>query len=191
VLKDTWKFYQNKGAYYMTDKDKRTTSKFISLVLRHKPQAANLTLDENGWADVDKPVTPADLKEIVESSDKQRFSFNDDGTKIRANQGHSVQVDVELKEAHPPAVLYHGTAERFISSIKSNGLQPQTRLHVHLSADEDTAVKVGRRHGKPVVLIIDAAKMSAGGFKFYLSENGVWLTEHVPAEYLKESKSYV
>ena len=172
------------------------TSKFMSRVLRHKPRAAYITLDKNGWADVAELIagmnrsrrtslTFDDIKEVVEKNDKQRFSFNEDFTKIRANQGHSVKVDVELKEAQPPDVLYHGTAERFIESIKAAGLKPQGRLHVHLSSDKETAVKVGRRHGKPAVLIIDAGRMYADGFKFYLSENGVWLTERVPVEYVK------
>ena len=179
----------------MNEQEKKTISKFMSLVLRHNPAKAGLTLDGNGWADVDKllaglnrsrrsPVTLDDLKEVVATNDKQRFSFNADYTKIRANQGHSVKVDVELREAEPPDILYHGTAEKFMESIKAEGLKAKTRLYVHLSADEETAVKVGRRHGVPRVLLIDAGKMYADGFKFYLSENGVWLTESVPAEYV-------
>lgn len=179
----------------MTDKDKVTVSKFMSLVLRHAPSKAGITLDENGWANVDSlikgmnkagniVVTLEDMKEVVATNDKQRFRFNDDYTKIRANQGHSVSVDVELVEKEPPAILYHGTADRFLQSIRTDGLKPQSRLYVHLSSDNETAVKVGRRHGKPMVLVINAAKMYKDGFKFYLSENGVWLTDSVPAEYI-------
>ena len=133
-------------------------------------------------------VTLDILKEVVATNDKQRFKFSDDYTKIRANQGHSIKVDVELKETEPPAILYHGTAARFIQSIKEGGLVAKGRLYVHLSADEETAVKVGRRHGSPVVLTLNAAKMREDGFKFYLSENGVWLTESVPAEYIYNLK---
>lgn len=179
----------------MNAKEKTTASKFISLVLRHDPSQANITLDENGWADVTALIkgmnsagriliTLDELKDIVATSDKQRFKFNEDYTKIRANQGHSVSVDVELKETQPPAILYHGTADRFLQSIKTDGLKPRSRLYVHLSGDRETAVKVGSRHGKPVVLTINADKMNKDGFKFYLSDNGVWLTGSVPAEYI-------
>jgi len=181
----------------MSSNEKMKISKFLSLVLRHNPTAANITLDVHGWADVNEllegmnrenrtSVTLDDLKDVVASNDKQRFMFNEDCTKIRANQGHSVKVDVELKEVQPPEYLYHGTVERFIGSIKTDGLRPQSRLHVHLSSDEETAVKVGIRRGKPVILTVNAGKMSADGYIFYLSENGVWLTEHVPTEYLHE-----
>ena len=183
----------------MNDKDKTSVSKFLSLVLRHNPGVASITLDENGWANTSLliegmnrarriQVTFDDIKDVVYSNDKQRFTFNDDFTKIRANQGHSIKVDVELREIQPPAVLYHGTAERFISSIEAEGLKSKSRLHVHLSADEDTAVKVGQRHGKPEVFVIDAGKMYGEGYKFYLSENAVWLTECVPTQYLQKIK---
>lgn len=169
-------------------------SVFISLVLRHKPEAACITLDEHGWANVDElieginksghQITMEILEEIVRSDEKSRYSFNQDRTLIRANQGHSVKVDVGLKEQEPPSILYHGTAKRFLESIFKDGLQPMSRLYVHLSKNHETAVKVGKRHGEPAVLQVDAGKMHCDGYKFYLSENGVWLTKDVPADYL-------
>ena len=130
------------------------------------------------------PVTLEDIQEVVATNDKQRFAFNEDYTKIRANQGHSVQVDVELKEILPPNILYHGTTTKFVQKIMVDGLRPQGRLYVHLSVNAATATKVGSRRGSPVVLTINALKMHEDGFAFYLSENGVWLTENVPADYL-------
>ena len=167
-------------------------SKFISLVLRHKPDAAGICLDEHGWADVNGTGRVLDLemlKEIVRTNDKKRFVFNEDGTKIRASQGHSIQVDVELKQAVPPDVLYHGTATRFLGSILNarEGLRAGSRLYVHLSKDYDTAVKVGMRHGIPAVLKVDAGRMTKDGYTFYLSENGVWLVEKVPVKYLERA----
>jgi len=175
----------------------RNISKLLSLVLRHNPRKIGIELDKNGWADVAELITAVKskghgyltldiLKEVVHTNDKQRFAFNEGFTKIRANQGHSISVDVELKETTPPNVLYHGTATRFIEAIREDGLRPQSRLYVHLSADEETAVEVGRRHGSPVVLIVKAAEMQAAGHKFYLAENGVWLTETVEPKYIKE-----
>ncbi len=168
-------------------------SVFISLVLRHKPDAAGIQLDEHGWANVDELIQGINntgrkidmdtLEEIVRTDNKQRYSFNDTKTLIRANQGHSISVDVELDEKQPPQYLYHGTADRFLDSIMSEGLRPMSRLYVHLSKDEETAVKVGKRHGKPVVLKIKAEKMWKDGIKFYLSQNGVWLTKYVDKEY--------
>jgi len=179
----------------MTDKEIVSISKFMSLVLRHNPSKAGITLDANGWADTDtlikgmnragRKVTLDTLKEVVASNDKQRFKFSDDFTKIRANQGHSVQVDVELNETQPPATLYHGTATRFLNSIKVEGLTARSRLHVHLSGDKETALKVGGRHGTPVVLTINAIKMHEDGYKFYLSDNGVWLVASVPPSYIE------
>ena len=158
----------------MTDKEKRTTSKFMSLVLRHNPSAAGITLDKNGWADVNlliagmnksrrTSVTFDDIKEVAATNDKQRFAFNDDFTKIRANQGHSVKVDVELKETEPPAILYHGTISRFVQAIRAEGLKPQSRLHVHLSGDRETAAKVGSRRGTAVIIVINAFNMHENG----------------------------
>jgi len=174
--------------------DKVQTGKFISLVLRHNPRTIGIELDENGWADVTgliaglnrkgHKIDMAGLEDIVATNNKKRYSFNEDKTKIRANQGHSVDVDVELKTVVPPDLLFHGTADRFIESIKKNGLQKQGRNHVHLSADRETAAYVGKRHGQPTVLVIEAGKMHADGFVFYLSENGVWLTGGVPGSYI-------
>ena len=179
----------------MTDKERTSISKFLSLVLRHRPERIGISLDANGWADVaalleganknrQVAITLDDIKEVVATNDKQRFAFNDDHTKIRANQGHSVSVDVELKESQPPAVLYHGTSTSSIQGITADGIHPKSRLYVHLSVDEETARKVGRRHGSPVILSIDAEKMHGEGYKFYLSANGVWLTESVPVSYI-------
>lgn len=175
--------------------DKIKISKFLSLVLRHKPETIDLELDENGWADTNflihgmlkanYSIDIKNLKDIVKSSDKQRFKFNDDFSKIRANQGHSINVDLKLEQKLPPEILFHGTATRNIDSIKQNGLLKQNRHHVHLSSDTETAEKVGLRYGKPIVLKIEAGKMSADGFEFYLSENGVWLTEKVDTKYIK------
>ena len=169
--------------------------KFISLILRHKPETIGITLDEHGWADVNELIAGAQktspdfnmemLEEIVRTNNKQRYAFNEDHTKIRANQGHSIQVDVELKEETPPAILYHGTGEKSVASIQEQGLLPQSRIYVHLSKDIDTAVKVGSRHGKPVVFTVLAGRMHEEGFKFFLSENGVWLTKEVPPKYLE------
>lgn len=176
------------------DKNKRTKlSRFLSLVLRHKPQEIGLQLDENGWADVDELIRAVNrsgrfltvdmLKEIVATNEKQRFAFNANRTKIRASQGHSIDVDLELTALEPPDVLYHGTALGFLPSIEEKGLLPGNRQYVHLSSDIKTAINVGSRHGKPVVLVIDAQRMYADGHKFYLSENKVWLTSHVASQY--------
>lgn len=171
------------------------TSKFISLILRHQPEVIGITLDEHGWADVEEliagvsrthPLTMELLEEIVDTDEKQRYSFNEDKTLIRANQGHSIPVDVELPELKPPAVLYHGTGGKYVPSIDRQGLLPKSRLYVHLSADRETAVQVGRRHGVPVVYTVQAEEMSKAGYPFYRSVNGVWLTKTVPAEYLRK-----
>ena len=170
-------------------------SKFIALILRHKPETIGISLDEHGWADVKELITgvsrtyPLDmdqLEEIVRTDGKQRYSFNADHTKIRANQGHSVPVDVELKQTDPPEVLYHGTGEKYVDSIRKSGLDPKSRLYVHLSGDIPTARNVGKRHGRPVIFRIDARKMKEDGFIFFLSENGVWLIKQVPVRYLTE-----
>lgn len=170
------------------------TSKFLSLILRHKPEVIGITLDEHGWARVDeviagivktRPMSMAILEEIVATDSKGRYAFNEDKTLIRANQGHSVHVDVELAEKLPPEVLYHGTGEKSVASIEAQGLLPMSRLYVHLSTDVETATKVGQRHGKPVVFRVDAQAMVAQGHRFYVSRNGVWLTKHVPAEFLQ------
>lgn len=169
-------------------------SKFLSLVLRHQPQAARLTLDSAGWVAVDDllrgcasagvRITRAQLEEIVAQSDKQRFAFNEDRTRVRANQGHSVEVDLAYSPAVPPDVLYHGTADRLLDAIRAQGLLKGRRHHVHLSVERATAVAVGRRHGRPVVFIVAAGAMHRAGHAFFRSANGVWLTEHVPASFL-------
>ena len=171
---------------------------FISLVLRHKPEVIGLTLDEHGWANVDELIEKLNhskdqidmemLEEIVRTDHKKRYSFNEDKTLIRANQGHSVKVDVELQEQQPPEILYHGTAEEFLDAIMQEGLKPVSRLYVHLSKDMETAVKVGKRHGKPIVLKVHSNVMFEDGCKFYLSENGVWLTGSVDKKYIEISE---
>lgn len=165
------------------------TSKLISLILRHKPETIGITLDEHGWANVNEllkglKIDMALLEEIVSTDDKQRYSFNEDKTLIRANQGHSILVDVELEEAQPPDLLWHGTSTKYCHSIYDSGLIPKSRLYVHLSHDVETAINVGKRHGEVALFSVDAAGMYKDGFKFYLSKNGVWLTKHVPVEYL-------
>ena len=167
--------------------------RFLSLVLRHRPSAAGITLDAHGWADVGellsgvrrtgRQIDMDTLERIVRENNKRRYSFNEDHTKIRANQGHSIPVDIELREEKPPRRLYHGTAERFLPSIRREGIRKMGRQYVHLSADVQTAVEVGRRRGTPAVIVIDAEAMARDGAVFYLSENGVWLCEHVAPEY--------
>ena len=178
----------------MSQKNKESTSKLIALVLRHKPEEIGITLDEHGWANVNEliagiaktqPFDMSMLEEIVSTDEKQRYSFNEDKTLIRANQGHSIPVDVELEQKTPPELLYHGTGEKYTASIDVQGLIPKSRLYVHLSPDYDTAVKVGSRHGKPVVYTVAAGEMQKNGYVFYLSVNGVWLTKSVPLQYLK------
>ena len=172
----------------------KDTSKYISLILRHKPEVIGITLDAHGWANVDELIAGISktqkfnmdmLEEIVRTDEKQRYSFNDDKTLIRANQGHSISVDVELEQAIPPKYLYHGTGEKFRVSIDEKGLIPKNRLYVHLSPDIETATKVGYRHGAPVVYRVYSKKMHDAGFVFYKSVNGVWLTEEVPTQYIK------
>ena len=171
------------------------TSRFISMILRHKPGVIGITLDEHGWANVSElvegvnkvhPLDMETLEEIVRTNEKQRFSFNEDKTKIRANQGHTIPVDVELEEKDPPEVLYHGTGEKYVESIDSTGLEPRQRIYVHLSTDKEMAVKVGQRHGKPVVYRVNSGQMAKNGYVFYLSVNGVWLTKAVPVQYLEK-----
>ena len=171
------------------------TSKFLSLILRHQPEKIGLTLDANGWADIDTLIRLANqsgkrlsrslLERIVAENDKKRFAINSAGTHIRANQGHSVEVDLALSPQEPPELLYHGTATRFLDSIRKQGLMSGSRQHVHLSIDLETATKVGQRHGKPHILTIQSGNMHRAGFPFYLSENGVWLTDLVPPQYLE------
>jgi putative RNA 2'-phosphotransferase len=169
-------------------------SRFLSFVLRHKPDAIGLALDQQGWASINELLEKGnaagvrfdreDLLQVVETSDKKRFSLSSDSLRIRAAQGHSVAVELGLLPQEPLPVLYHGTATRFVDSILSDGLKPQSRKHVHLSVDEDVAQRVGRRHGKPAVFKVDALCMHAKGYRFYRADNGVWLTDHVPPEFL-------
>lgn len=170
-------------------------SKFLSLVLRHDPARIGITLDSAGWTDVaallaalaahGTALTREELASIVATSDKQRFALSPDGERIRANQGHSVEVELELAPATPPATLYHGTVDRFLASIHDKGLIKGARHHVHLSADLETAQKVGGRRGRPVILVVRAADMVASGYSFYVSQNGVWLTDHVPPTFIR------
>ena len=169
------------------------TSRYMSLILRHKPEVIGIQLDEHGWANVEELIAGIaktqefnrDILElIVRTDEKQRYSFNEDGTLIRANQGHSIPVDVELPAAIPPETLWHGTGEKYVASIDQQGLIPKGRLYVHLSSDAATATKVGSRHGKPVLYTVKAKEMHDDGYKFYLSKNGVWLTKEVPVKYL-------
>ncbi|MCK8480436.1 RNA 2'-phosphotransferase [Psychroserpens algicola] len=180
----------------MTDKDKKHISKFLSLVLRHRPEYIGLPLNTNGWANVDELIEKSrtrhmnfsseELAEVVATNDKQRFAFNDDKSMIRANQGHSVKtIDLQLEAIKPPEFLYHGTVEKFISSIQQSGLQKRSRQHVHLSEDLETATKVGSRRGEAIILKIDSGTMFKNGFTFYRSENNVWLTNHVPVEFIE------
>lgn len=177
------------------NKDLSSLSKFISLILRHKPDAIGIALDEHGWANVEELIAGIRktrmfdmemLEEIVRTDSKMRYSFNEDKTLIRANQGHSIPVDVELPAAMPPEYLYHGTGQKYMESIEKTGLIPKSRLYVHLSGDIDTAVKVGSRHGKPAVYRVASGQMQAAGFVFYRSVNGVWLVNEVPAAYLEK-----
>jgi len=170
------------------------TSKFLSLVLRHRPEKIGIELDEHGWVDVDelldacarhrRHISRDFLEEIVATNDKRRFSFSDDGRRIRANQGHSVEVDLNLQPVEPPETLYQGTVARFLDAIRREGLKPMKRHHVHLSEERETAIAVGRRRGKPIVLVIHSGRMHADGHTFYQSANGVWLTDAVPPEYI-------
>ena len=170
-------------------------SKFLSYVLRHKPESIGIALDENGWVEVSvlleasraagQNISNELLREIVETNDKKRFAFSENRDRIRASQGHSVQtIDLALEQIEPPVILYHGTVEKFIAAIEESGLQKMNRQHVHLSETRETATNVGSRRGKPIILEVQASLMHHAGYKFYRSENGVWLTDSVPWEYL-------
>jgi putative RNA 2'-phosphotransferase len=173
-----------------------SVSKFLSLILRHRPEIAGIHLDDEGWVSVDELIAgcvrcgiPLDgdaLRDVVRTNDKQRFALSEDGLRIRANQGHTVKVSLGYEPAEPPKVLFHGTVSRFLDSIRAEGLLRGQRHHVHLSETRETAVKVGSRRGQPVVLTVRAGDMHAAGFVFFRSDNGVWLTDHVPAEFLVE-----
>jgi putative RNA 2'-phosphotransferase len=170
-------------------------SRFLSLVLRHKPETIGISLSEEGWTNVDDLIAAMNLhgheidfdtlEWIVETNDKQRFSFSDDGAMIRANQGHSVEVNLGYKPTPPPATLYHGTVSKFLPAIRESGIQKGQRHHVHLSASLEVATTVGKRRGEPVILIIRAQEMQDAGHPFYLSANGVWLTDQVPPKFIE------
>lgn len=178
----------------MASKRHTRVSRFLSLILRHQPELVNLSLDQAGWANVNQllkglrqsgiKLSLEELKEIVRTNEKRRFSFTRDYKYIRANQGHSVEVQLDLQPTSPPTTLFHGTAKHFLPSIFKEGLLKKKRHHVHLSDRRSSAVEVGKRHGYPIVLQIDAGKMEREGFEFYLTENGVWLVEHVPPQYI-------
>ena len=178
----------------MNDKEMTKLSKFIALVLRHKPETIGLTLKADGWVSVYEfikamneyghPITMVGLKEIIESDWKGRYSLDEKENNIRANQGHSANVEIEFKEVVPPKILYHGTNKGVVDVIFKTGLQKMARHHVHLSLMEGTAVTVGSRRGSPVVLVVDAEQMYYGNFKFFISENGVYLTDQVPPKYI-------
>jgi len=171
-------------------------SKFLSLVLRHKPQVIGMELDSQGWVSVNElikaynshrsPVMTQELlDEVVRSNNKKRFEYNEDKSKIRARQGHSVDVDLGYKSVTPPYNLYHGTSNRFLSSIMTDGISKMSRHHVHLSEDKATAINVGKRHGKPVVITVSSAQMHADGYKFFKTDNNVWLVDEVCSRYFE------
>jgi putative RNA 2'-phosphotransferase len=179
----------------MTDKETIRTSKFLSLILRHEPERVGLILGEAGWVAVNEllqavnrhglALTLDQLKHVVATSDKKRFAFSEDGRRIRASQGHSVEVDLQYAPQTPPEILFHGTATRFIDGIRKDGLQRMQRHDVHLSAETKVTFQVGGRHGKPVLLTIRAGDMHRAGFVFRCSANGVWLVNHVPPEFIE------
>jgi putative RNA 2'-phosphotransferase len=174
-------------------------SKFLSFALRHEPASIGIELDANGWVPIaelleaarahGRSISRDELDVVVEQNSKRRFAISDDGQRIRASQGHSVDVDLGYEPAVPPATLYHGTATRFVDAIRSRGILRGSRHHVHLSVDAETARAVGSRHGSPVVLVVRAGAMAAAGMTFFVSANGVWLTEHVPPEYIGPDES--
>lgn len=181
----------------ISEKQITSISKFLSLVLRHQPGIIGIELDQNGWTDVDTLLKKSNiyginldigtLKHIVETNSKKRFAFNSTFDRIRANQGHSVEIELGYTSQKPPDILYHGTGEKSVQSILNTGLRKQNRQHVHLSAEIDTAIKVGQRHGKPFVFKVLAEKMYNDKFEFFISDNGVWLTDNVPTKYLKQN----
>ena len=183
----------------MNQKQLTPLSKFLSLVLRHSPQTIGIQLDAQGWVEVDiliarmnsfgKKIDRKTLELVVATNNKKRFAFDETNTLIRASQGHSINIELGYEEKEPPAFLYHGTAKHFIDSIFKKGLIKGSRHHVHLSWEKNTAIKVGQRHGEPVVLKVDAQQMKIDGFSFFESENGVWLTDHVPVRYLSKESS--
>ncbi|HRH70100.1 MAG TPA: RNA 2'-phosphotransferase [Flavobacteriales bacterium] len=178
----------------MNKADHTRLSKFLSLVLRHDPGSIGIELNAEGWTPISELIERSaahghrfdveTLRTIVKESDKQRFALSDDGTLIRANQGHSVRVELGYAPIKPPAQLFHGTAKRYVEAILEQGLIKGTRHHVHLSSEKETALKVGRRHGEPFIFIVHSGLMHDEGLDFFCSENGVWLTDHVPPRFL-------
>lgn len=179
----------------LTEKEATKISKFLSLVLRHQPETINIELDKNGWVAVDELIHKSNKKGVVfdrellfflvETNAKKRFALNESKDKIRASQGHSIAIELGYENQEPPEILFHGTGQQSVESILKTGLEKRARQHVHLSKDVETAIKVGQRHGKPVVLKVLAAQMFQANYSFYLAENGVWLTDFVPANYLE------
>jgi putative RNA 2'-phosphotransferase len=180
----------------MNREQQKRISKRLSLHLRHEPEGLGLTLEPGGWVKVDDlikgfskthfKITREQLEEVIRDNDKQRFSFDETGLRIRANQGHSTEVDLQLEPQTPPDILFHGTSENALAAILKDGLKRMARHHVHLSTDKEMMLKVGQRHGKPVLLKVRAKEMQEAGYKFYLSDNGVWLTDEVPVEFLEK-----
>lgn len=176
------------------DKALKSKSKFLSLILRHEPERAGVVLDESGWTSVDAllegcsragtPISRSELDAVIRTNEKQRFALSEDGLRIRANQGHSVEVELGYTPQLPPAILYHGTARQFVTSIRQHGLLKQGRHHVHLSESIESTMQVGQRRGVPVLITIKAREMAADGYPFFKTPNGVWLTETVPTQYL-------
>ena len=179
----------------MTDKETIRTSKFLSLILRHEPERVGLKLGDAGWVGVDEllqavnangvALTREQLQHIVATGDKKRYAFSEDGKRIRASQGHSIEVDLQYPPQTPPEILYHGTATRFLDAIRKDGLQRMERHDVHLSAETKVTLQVGGRHGKPALLTIRAGEMHRAGFVFRCSANGVWLVDHVPPQFIE------
>ncbi|WP_028776912.1 RNA 2'-phosphotransferase [Shimazuella kribbensis] len=177
----------------------RQKSKFLSLILRHQPELIGLKLDKNGWVSVSqllagcakhgKPLTMEELQFIIDTNNKKRFAFDEQKLRIRASQGHSINVDLGYEPTSPPPILYHGTSTQHVANILKNGLIKKSRHHVHLSLSKDTAWDVGKRHGSPVILTINAYQMEKDGYHFFLSDNGVWLTDHVPSLYIDSKKT--
>jgi len=181
----------------ISEKQLTQISKFLSLVLRHQPETIAIQLDENGWTDVKDLIDKANnygikfdretLNHIVATNPKKRFAFNETLDKIRASQGHSIEIELGYTNQKPPEILFHGTGEKSVQSILETGLEKQSRQHVHLSSDIETALKVGQRHGKPFIFKVLAEQMYNDNFQFFISDNGVWLTDNVPTKYLKRN----
>jgi putative RNA 2'-phosphotransferase len=182
----------------ISDKQLIHISKFLSLVLRHQPETIGIQLDQNGWTEIDELIEKTNsygilfdreiLNHIVATNSKKRFAFNDTLDKIRASQGHSVEIELCYTNQKPPEILYHGTSKNSVQSILDTGLEKRSRQHVHLSNDIETAIKVGQRHGKPYVFKVDAEQMYNDNFQFFISDNSVWLTDIVPTKYLKQNE---